>query len=99
MLQPTPTLPGEDMQLVLIIIIKNDVVMMYQIWSSSFMPNEAYKSVRHFVIIICHYVVIFFQLYQDENQKKYFAEKGRPLLIDYGQLEMDKKVHTVQLNI
>ena len=44
----------------------------FQIWASSFLPNEPNK--------------------KDVNQKEYFAKHGRPMLMDYVNKELDKKV-------
>lgn len=46
-----------------------------QVWASSFMPTEPYKS--------------------DANQKLYYQQHGRPMLLDYVKLELEKKERIV----
>ena len=77
MFKPSPSLPGTQAHTLIFFCQK--------VWASSFLPNEPPKST---VIVHFEYPMFF----QSERQLAYFKKNGRTLLLDYLQLELDKKV-------
>jgi len=41
--------------------------------------------------MICDFTSLLWLFEQDTNQRQYYQEHGRPMLVDYVQLEMEKK--------